>query len=275
VEIRVALAGFSPILEKQLTYLLAQTSNKNVKVSLSALNVGKRPDILIVDFQTQGGRMNATMALKMWPSLPVYAVSEADPLPESVVRVKRSQVFSGLSKLLREKVSELSAQQHDVVVDEAVLNGPKQVNSAVQKTDGQNLSKGRVLVVDDSAVAREHLVHFLQGQGMRVDQAGSAEEARNWLSRNKYDGLFLDVNMQGMDGYTFCREIRQHKEHRELGVVMVTSRDGLIDKARGALAGCKAYITKPVQADKIIAGLNLLLLNKLASDASAADQIPA
>jgi CheY-like chemotaxis protein len=229
---------------------------------------------LIIDFQTQAGRMNANLAIKMWPSLPVYAVSENDPLPESVIRVKRSQVFSGLSRLLREKVAELSAQQNDVVVDDSALNVAPSI--VTTKTTGvKNAVKGRVLIVDDSAVAREHLAHFLQGQGVRVDQAGSAEEARNWLARNKYDGLFLDVNMQGMDGYTFCREIRQHKEHRELGVVMVTSRDGLIDKARGALAGCKAYVTKPVQADKIIAGLNLLLANKPSAGTLGSEQIPA
>jgi CheY-like chemotaxis protein len=273
LEIRVALAGFSPILEKQLSYLLAQTSSKNVKVSLSVLNVGKRPDILIVDFQTQAGRMNATLALKMWPSLPVYAVTESDPLPEAVTRVKRTQMFSGLSRLLREKVSELSAQQHDVIAqDKQNLQQP--ATAAVDASGSAGIN-GRVLVVDDSSVAREFLAHLLQGQGVRVDQAGSAEEARQWLTRNKYDGMFLDVNMQGIDGYTFCREIRISKEHRDLGIVMVTSRDGLVDKARGALAGCKAYVTKPVQNDKLIAALTTLLASKQTAASSLLNQIPA
>jgi CheY-like chemotaxis protein len=256
VEIRIALSGFAAMTERQLNYLLIQAASYGGKLIMSPLALGKRPDLLVVDYQSEAGRVNAMLAKKIWPSLPVYAVGDQTDMPESLVRVPRAQLFSTLGKVFREHVERYGHQAE--ALEQAPASSTLRSGPAAEVTTDTNSAPAtsswqRVLVIDDSAVVREHLAQLIQKSGYRVDQSGSAEEARQKLLNTKYDLMLLDVNLPGIDGYAFCKEVRSLKEHRDLPVIMVTSRGGLIDKTRGALAGCKAYLTKPVQAEKLLA----------------------
>ena len=107
-------------------------------------------------------------------------------------------------------------------------------------------SKLNILIVDDHAVARQSLQSTLGFFSIGAAEAASAQEAARVVRNDPFDLLFLDVNMPGIDGYALCRELKRGK----LGIgdsliVMVTSRDGLIDKLRGTLAGADYFLTKP------------------------------
>jgi CheY-like chemotaxis protein len=251
MEIRIALSGFTSATERQLNYLLIQAAVYGGKLIMSPLALGKRPDILVVDYQSEAGRVNAMLAKKIWPGLPVYGVSDHDDLPKIMTRVPRTQLFSTLGRIFREHVEQYG-QQKDVLQEKTLAPTNDAPEKKISVTETSATALKRVLVVDDSAVVREHLAQLIQQSGYRVDQSGSAEEARQRLSNSKYDLMLLDVNLPGIDGYAFCKEVRMQKEHRQLPVVMVTSRGTLIDKTRGVLAGCKAYLTKPVQPEKLV-----------------------
>jgi CheY-like chemotaxis protein len=107
-------------------------------------------------------------------------------------------------------------------------------------------SKLNILIVDDHAVARQSLQSTLGFFSIGAAEAASAQEAARLVRNDPFDLLFLDVNMPGIDGYALCRELKRGR----LGagdpiIVMVTSRDGLIDKLRGTLAGADHFLTKP------------------------------
>jgi two-component system, cell cycle response regulator len=115
-----------------------------------------------------------------------------------------------------------------------------------------------ILVVDDSDIALKFMRNRLTRFGFRTDLANSGEEALGRLGVRPYKFVFLDVMMDGLDGYQTCRAIKQRKygDEKPPIVVMLTSRGGTIDKIRGTLAGCDAYLTKPLNERDLIAILS-------------------
>lgn len=112
---------------------------------------------------------------------------------------------------------------------------------------------GRVLIVDDSDIALKFMQNRLRHFGYESELARSGEEALALVGKQSYQFVFLDVMMAGMDGYKACRAIKNNKARRGPPpvVVMLTSRGGAIDKIRGAMAGCDAYLTKPLNEKQL------------------------
>ncbi len=128
-------------------------------------------------------------------------------------------------------------------------------NTFIGKTQKRN-----VLVVDDSLPVRKALDMKLRLMDYEVHHAASGREAIWSLQKNKFDFIFLDVVMPGMDGYEVCKIIKRNKFTKNIPVVMLTSRSSPFDKVKGKLAGCDSYLTKPVEHDKfekVVAGISV------------------
>jgi two-component system cell cycle response regulator len=116
------------------------------------------------------------------------------------------------------------------------------------------------LVVDDSETVRTQTTAALERVGIQSRAVGDAEGAINAMRERSFDLIFLDVVMPRIDGYELCRRIKQDPYARSTPVLMLTSRSSQFDRARGALAGCDGYLTKPVawadfprEVDKVLA----------------------
>jgi CheY-like chemotaxis protein len=118
-----------------------------------------------------------------------------------------------------------------------------------------------VLVVEDSAIARQFLKRRLQNLGYRVHDCASGEAAMDILSRRTFGMVFLDITLGptgSIDGLQLCQRLKQRGAHAaglRTVVVMVTGLDGATDRVRGSLAGCDAYLTKPLHEAEFIATL--------------------
>lgn len=109
-----------------------------------------------------------------------------------------------------------------------------------------------VMVVDDSPAVREFMRTRLEPFAFNVDFATSGEEAVGLTASKHYTCIFLDVIMPGIDGYQVCKIIKARKSVRSTAVVMLTSKSSPFDRIRGAMAGCDAYLTKPVDEEKLL-----------------------
>jgi CheY-like chemotaxis protein len=118
-----------------------------------------------------------------------------------------------------------------------------------------------VLLVEDSPIARQFLKQRLQHLGYRVLECASGEAALEILSKRTFGMVFLDVVLGppgSVDGLQLCQRLKQRGAQGgglRTVVVIVTGLDGATDRVRGSLAGCDAYLTKPLHESEFIATL--------------------
>jgi CheY-like chemotaxis protein len=107
----------------------------------------------------------------------------------------------------------------------------------------------RVLVVDDDLASRLYLRAKLSLlEGIDVYEAASGDEALYITETTPFDGVLMDVNMQGRDGYQICRAIKRNSKSMGAKVpkiYIVTSRTGVVDRLRASFAGADAFMSKP------------------------------
>lgn len=190
------------------------------------------------------GSAAATAPLSGVAGLPSYKPVQSASVPAPLVsgvaaKAPRNDVRIGLGDFVNSRDSPL-------------------VSGDAKHSDFQDDSQmDHILVVDDSDIALKFMRNRLTRFGFRTDLVNSGEEALGRVSARPYKFVFLDVMMEGLDGYQTCRAIKQRKysEGKPPVVVMLTSRGGTIDKIRGTLAGCDAYLTKPLNERDLIAVL--------------------
>jgi two-component system OmpR family response regulator len=110
---------------------------------------------------------------------------------------------------------------------------------------------GRVLVVDDDPDIRELIIAQLERENFAVRAAGDLSEAKRALAAEPAEVVVLDLNLPDGDGLSFCRELRA-EGHAE-AIIMVTARDGAIDRVLGLELGADDYLTKPFEPRELLA----------------------
>src|ERR1700681_2357497 len=118
------------------------------------------------------------------------------------------------------------------------------------------MSAGKILVVDDDPQIRRVLKIMLTGQGYEIDDAKCGETALEKLCQRRFDLVLLDVGMPGMSGLETCRAIR---EQSEIAIIMLTVRDGEVDKIEALDAGADDYVTKPFKSAELSARIRAAL----------------
>ena len=113
-----------------------------------------------------------------------------------------------------------------------------------------------LLLVDDDVPSREMLGACLAKQGFDVAGAADAGEARQRLEAGHFDLVLLDINLPGTDGLTLAREFRLESE---IGIIMLTSREGQMDRVLGLEWGADDYVTKDTPLAELIARIRALL----------------
>jgi len=112
-----------------------------------------------------------------------------------------------------------------------------------------------VLVVDDSATIRRSAETMLANEGCRVLTAENGFEALSMITRHHPDLIFVDIMMPRLDGYQTTAIIKNNAEFRDTPVIMLTSKDGLFDKARGRVVGSDLYLTKPFTREELLSAV--------------------
>jgi CheY-like chemotaxis protein len=108
-----------------------------------------------------------------------------------------------------------------------------------------------ILSVDDSKIVQTMITRAI-GDLYDVQLANNATDALNILQLQKVELLLLDVTMPDIDGLELCRTIRAMPQFKQLPIIMLTAKDGIIDKFKGQFAGSTQYLTKPIDREKLL-----------------------
>lgn len=113
----------------------------------------------------------------------------------------------------------------------------------------------KVMVVDDSNTIRKTAETLLTKAGCQVITATDGFDSLAKIADNRPDVIFVDIMMPRLDGYQTCALIKNNKEFRSTPVIMLSSKDGLFDKAKGRIVGADDYLTKPFSKNELFEAL--------------------
>ena len=119
-------------------------------------------------------------------------------------------------------------------------------------SDTKNLAGIRVMIIDDSNTIRRSAEIFLNQAGCQVILAEDGFDALAKITEHQPDVVFVDIMMPRLDGYQTCSLIKKNAHFSATPVVMLSSKDGLFDKARGRMVGSNEYLTKPFTKDTLL-----------------------
>lgn len=125
------------------------------------------------------------------------------------------------------------------------------------------MGKEKILAVDDTLLIRTMVKDILEKKGYEVITACDGEEALEKVYNEEPDLIVLDLQMPKVDGFEVCQELKFDPEYQDIPIIMLTARVEDINKMEGLGIGADDYITKPVDAKKLIKAVREVLKLKL------------
>jgi twitching motility two-component system response regulator PilG len=126
---------------------------------------------------------------------------------------------------------------------------------AVDDTKEGGLNGVKVMVIDDSKTIRRTAETLLRKEGCEVVTATDGFEALAKISDQHPQIIFVDIMMPRLDGYQTCALIKNNQMFKSTPVIMLSSKDGLFDKARGRIVGSEQYLTKPFTREELLGAI--------------------
>lgn len=133
---------------------------------------------------------------------------------------------------------------------------------------GEQYSGLKVMVIDDSNTIRRTAETLLSKAGCEVITAIDGFDSLSKIADNIPSVIFVDIMMPRLDGYQTCALIKNNSQFKHIPVIMLSSKDGLFDKAKGRIVGADDYLTKPFSKTELFEALDRF------SNSEAADEVP-
>ncbi len=114
----------------------------------------------------------------------------------------------------------------------------------------------KAMIVDDSKTIRRTAETLLKKVGCEVVTAIDGFDALGKIADQKPDIIFVDIMMPRLDGYQTCALIKRNKDFSKTPVIMLSSKDGLFDRAKGRIVGSDQYLTKPFSRDELLGAIS-------------------
>ncbi|PID76439.1 MAG: hypothetical protein CSB24_06605 [Deltaproteobacteria bacterium] len=243
--IKILVKGFQKFELRMLDLAVKMSESRPPRLILLEESEIDNADVVIIDGLDYGATSWAESVSDEIEKKPVIWVGK---VPEGNYRhtsIKHPVIWVSMPVVISRFLDELALKEES-------LNGQDGTSEEQARPPAQ-AGYSSVLIVDDSKMVRSHLERLLIQQGYQTATAEDGEQAVAMTEDRSFDCVLMDVLMPGIDGYKACRAIRRQKHHSgKIPVIMLTSRTSPFDKVRGKMAGCDAYLTKPVKRSRLL-----------------------
>jgi twitching motility two-component system response regulator PilG len=223
--LNLLVVGFSHSERKLLNAVVELSKRRPLRLNMLSASEGELADVVLIDSADTQARDWISNQLWLQQKVAIW-VDEPEGFGRTVLR--RPMQWVSLP----------------IVLTRLLEQAPEKRTAAT--------GNGSVLVVDDSIAVRGQLRSLLEGRGLPVTDVGSAEAAIQTAANSYFDCILMDVIMPGIDGYDACRRIKANASGgNQSAIVMLTSKSSPFDRIRGKMAGCDAYLTKPINPDQL------------------------
>jgi two-component system, cell cycle response regulator len=239
--LKLAVKGLKSI-ERQLLNGIVRVSQYR-KPSLLLLEdvFAKIADVVVVD--TQDAAAMAWAHGQPWLAEKTVIWIDGSTVAQGHIAVKRPVAWPALPMIIARALESGSALNVRPSIPLTSLPVAAQAPDPALSCEGPR----SILVVDDSLAVRAYLRSVLEAQGFKVTEAVQVHAAMVCVLQARFDCILMDVLMPGLDGYEGCRQIKSKlRGSQAVPIVMLTSKSSPFDRIRGKMAGCDAYLTKPV-----------------------------
>jgi two-component system, cell cycle response regulator len=229
----------------------------------------KNPVCLLLDVDHDDHLMRADKEHVNPSGIPIIAIGEKVPSTIQVAaHIKRpirwAEILHTLDSTLwkaakpdvpmpTEKSEGLAEAENDLEV--------QQIDPWYDKADGKKEFKSdpAVLVIDPDPSGGQYIRTKLAGSGYRVDHVASGTDGFAMLAKNRYNCVILETQLPDKDGFEICNMLKQRQDRRRTASIILTASQNPLDRMRGALAGCDAFLNKPVKPDQLLKTLEKFL----------------
>jgi CheY-like chemotaxis protein len=256
---RVALLGFSPFERSTLATYFRLAAPRSPGYAL--VSAGDESDFLLADADHAGSVQLVLATERLGETVFVGSQAPAGAMAWMMRPIDPLHVMRELDAMLLQRADPAAAKRSAAP--------PAPAEPAPAPPPGP-----AALLVDDSALALRFLASRLQPWGLAVECGSSSSQAVGRLAQRNFDFVFIDVELGAeseLDGLALCQHIKRHHPLAGSMLVMVSAHHSELDRVRGTLAGCDAYLGKPLQS----AELERLLLRQGLKPPSAQRMPPA
>lgn len=237
--------GFNPMEHRLLNGTVMLSRRRHPRIELVGDDSGENADAIMID--AGDPQAKAWAESQTWLKHKTVIWVDAHAVPHGHTQIKRPVQWPALPMLLARALEHGPSSSAQLQHAAAPAPTPTPTPTPLAST-----TRTPVLVIDDSLAVRAYLRSLLEPRGCAVTEAESAEVGIEAAASARYACILMDVLMPGMDGYEACRRIKARARTGEgPAIVMLTSKSSPFDRIRGKMAGCDAYLTKPVNPDDL------------------------
>ncbi len=273
----IVMCGMSAKDARMVEIVVSRAPNLKYQYQLVHASNSQRCDIALVDANAPTAGVELGQVRGRFGNVSTIWISDDGTRGESNHRIPRRSLLLQILRVLDDLASQLMRSSNlapEPAKPAATTSG---TNNPIQpaRPEAPSLTNNMVpikleplmaLIVDDSLTVRTQLQGALERIGVKSELAENGQGAIDAAQKRRFDLMFLDVVMPGMDGYALCRQIKSAPTTRGTPVVMLTSRSSPFDRARGALAGCDTYLTKPIDLKSFYRAVDKVMLKLFKDD---------
>jgi two-component system, cell cycle response regulator len=259
----VVMCGMSAKDARMVEIVVSRAPNLKFQYELVQASNATRCDVALVDAQSPTSVGELSLVRQRFGNVASIFISDDGLRGDSSYRIPRRSLLLQILRML----DEISSRKMSGSMAAVEAPKPTTVNTTAVEAKPEapapapiKLEPLAALVVDDSLTVRTQLQGALDRIGIKGTLAENGAAAIEAVQKARFDIILLDVVMPGIDGYALCRQVKTAPATRATPVVMLTSRSSPFDRARGALAGCDTYLTKPIDLKSFYRAVDKVLL---------------